>query len=294
MSAPLLNQAIRARPQPAAPRPADRLLDTSNARGLGIWHDVLTLQVDLFVRAEIAAFRRSAAWRAAGSVLEAGCGNGRYLAALSRAFPGKRYLGIDRSEGLIELAGAYRSARRRFQVVDFLDGAGAGSFDAVIMRFVVQHLSDLGALLDRTAAYLRPGGSLFVIEPDVSNSANTPATPKFDAMLAEFARVAAGRGRLRVQLAQLPALIGEIPGWEAVRDEAISVESRGPFAGTDLLRLYRSWTDLCEQQGSFAPSFDFTAVRGELDGWASRPVSRSHIGLRMLEVRRSSEVGVQH
>src|SRR3954467_3529047 len=89
---------------PHPQRPVDRLLDTSNARGLGIWHDVLTLQVDLFVAAEIAAFGHSSAWQAAAPILEAGCSNGRYLAALSRAFPDKRYVGIDRSEELVELA----------------------------------------------------------------------------------------------------------------------------------------------------------------------------------------------
>jgi len=281
-------------PHPArSSRPVDRLLDTTNARGLGIWHDVLTLQVDVFVAAEIAAFGGSSAWQAAGTVLEAGCGNGRYLAALSRAFPDKRYVGIDRSEELVELANAYRNQRRRFEVADFLDGLEVGTFDAVIMRFVVQHLSDLGALLDRTAAYLRPGGTLFVIEPDLARSTNTPPTPRFAAMLAEYARLAADRGRLRVQLAQLPALISAMPGWEVVRDIAINVQNYGPFTGSDILRLYRSWTDLCEQQGAFAPTFDFAGVRGELDRWARPNTSRSRIGLRMLEVRRTGALEVQ-
>jgi SAM-dependent methyltransferase len=292
MTTPTINHgSFASRP---ARRRVDRLLDTSNAPGLGIWHDLLTLQVDLFVGAETTAFRKSPAWRAARRVLEAGCGNGRYLAALSSAFPAKRYLGIDRSEELIDLARAHRNERRSFQVGDFLAAPDVGTFDAVIMRFVVQHLSDLAALLDRTAAYLRPGGSLFVIEPDLAASGNAPATPKFEAMLGEYARIAADRGRLRVQLAQLPALIECTPGWEVVRERAISVESRGPFSGTPLLRLYHSWTALCEQQGSFASAFDFAALRAELDGWAQHASSRSRIGLRMLEVRRSSAGGVQH
>jgi SAM-dependent methyltransferase len=293
MAAPLLQPTTRSSPRYPVRRAANRLLDTSSAQGLGIWHDVLTLQVDLFVRAEVAAFRESAAWRAAGSVLEAGCGNGRYLAELSRAFPDKRYLGIDQSDGLIELARGSGAERCTFRVADFLDGGTVGLFDAVIMRFVVQHLSDLARLLERTAAYLRPGGSLFIIEPDVGNSANTPATPKFDAMLAEFARIAASSGRLRVQLEQLPGLIAATPGWEMVRDEAITVRSHGPFVGGDLLRLYRSWIDLCHQQGSFPSEFDFAAARAELDQWAVRR-GESRIGLRMLEVRRAREVQRRH
>ena len=59
-----------------ATRP-DRLLDTSTSTAVALWHEVLTLQVDLFHAAEIAAFAASSAWRSSRSVLEAGCGNGR-------------------------------------------------------------------------------------------------------------------------------------------------------------------------------------------------------------------------
>ena len=62
------------------------------------------------------------------------------------------------------------------------------------------------------------------IEPDLAGSTNTPPTPRFDAMLAEYARLAADRGRLRVQLAQLPALISGTPGWDVVRVSARQVE----------------------------------------------------------------------
>jgi SAM-dependent methyltransferase len=268
----------------AGPLPPDRLLDTANARSLAIWHDVLTLQVDLFLTEEIAALRASAAWRNAKNVLEAGCGNGRYLAALAWAFPDKTYLGIDRSEGLIALAEAeHAGVRTGFAVGDFLATAGAGSFDAVVMRFVVQHLSDLPAVLRRAATYLKPGGTVFIIEPDVQNSANTPPTPAFDAMLREYAALAAERGRLRVQLQALPALIADQAGWTVERDRPLTVTSRGPFVASELLRLYEAWTGLCEHQGSF--DFDFAKVRAELERWSQLDASRSRIGLRLLEAK---------
>jgi hypothetical protein len=84
-----------------------------------------------------------------------------------------------------------------------------------------------------------------------------------------------------------------MPGWDVVRDVAISVQNYGPFTGSDILRLYRSWTDLCEQQGAFASTFDFAGVRSELDRWARPNTSCSRIGLRMLEVRRCGAMEVQ-
>jgi ubiquinone/menaquinone biosynthesis C-methylase UbiE len=267
---------------------SDRMLDTSTARSLSLWHEVLTLQVDLFRKAEVAALRSSTAWQRSRTVLEAGCGNGRYLAAVARAFDDKRYVGIDSSEGLVAIANETHACERaRFGVADFLKTVGSATFDAVVMRFVVQHLSDLGTILTQAASYLKPGGSLFIIEPDVANSANTPATPAFDAMLREYAVHAAERGALRGQLGALPGLIAAEAGWSVTADHAIAIENDGPFAGTDLFRLYQGWTGLCEHQAAF--EFDFAAVRVELDRWAQLKSGHSRIGLRLIEARLERE-----
>jgi SAM-dependent methyltransferase len=276
----------------ATPAIVDPMLDTGSERSLGIWHDVLTLQVDHFQPAEIASLRRSPAWRSATTVLEAGSGNGRYLAGLRRAFPDKRYVGIDVSQGLADLAAErYADARLRFCVGDFLAGETIGTFDVVVMRFVVQHLADFAQVLARAAAHLNPGGSVIIIEPDLANSGNTPPTPAFAAMLDEFSRSAGARARLRVKLDTLADLIAETPGWELARQERLAVTCTGPFLGTNVDRLYRAWTGLCENQGTFAA--DFAAVRAELAQWSRLPGSESRVGLMMLEARSASGAGGQ-
>jgi SAM-dependent methyltransferase len=268
----------------AGAEPLDPLLDTTSTASLGIWHEVLTLQVELFLPHEVASLARSPAWRQAASVVEAGCGNGDYLAGLHRFFPGKRYLGLDVSGGLVGLANArHGSPGLAFAVSDFLADRPAGHCDALVMRFIIQHLSSLPEVLAQAACHLKPGGSLFVIEPDLAECANMPQTPVFEGMLAEHARHSVARGRLRALIGDLPGLIGATPDWGVERDDKLTVQASGPFTGGKLLRLYLAWVGLCETQGLFA--YDFAAVRRELDDWGRSPASFSRIGLRMIEAR---------
>jgi len=96
------------------------------------------------------------------SVLDAGCGTGRYAAAL--AATGFRVTGVDFSPELTAVAEA-RGSGARFEVGDLREWQPAEPFDAAVCRGV---LNDLIADEDRAAAVaglcraLRPGGMLVV------------------------------------------------------------------------------------------------------------------------------------
>ena len=92
------------------------------------------------------------------TVLDAGCGNGYYLARLRSFFPAKDYAGIDISRELVDLARQY--AGIDFALCDFFALPPRRSHDVILMRFIVQHLKDFGMLLDQAARLLRPGGLL--------------------------------------------------------------------------------------------------------------------------------------
>jgi SAM-dependent methyltransferase len=94
------------------------------------------------------------------TVLDAGCGSGRYAHELARA--GYRVTGVDRSPELIEVA-RERSGAARFEVADLRTWAAPEPFDAALCRGV---LNDLISDEDRRGAVaglrraLRPGGVL--------------------------------------------------------------------------------------------------------------------------------------
>lgn len=115
--------------------------------------------------------------------LDAGCGDGRYLAALG-ALPGRpaHIVGVDISERILATA---RAAAERAGIGPELVRAnvealpfGEARFDLVLCAQVVEHLLDPAAGLAELARVLRPGGTL-VVSTDhrrnlVSKALNAP------------------------------------------------------------------------------------------------------------------------
>ena len=115
----------------------------------------------------------------AEAFLDAGCGDGRYLAALAADLP-PRTAGVDISDRILETA--QRNApsaelrRANLEALPFPDGA----FDLVLCTQVIEHVLDAPAAVCELARVLRPGGSL-VISTDhahnvVTTTLNAPRT----------------------------------------------------------------------------------------------------------------------
>ena len=100
------------------------------------------------------------AYPAGSRVLEAGCGVGAQTVTLAARSPQARFTSIDLSEETLE------EARRRvsgsdnveFRQADIFDlPFEPGSFDHVFVCFVLEHLAEPVAALERLKAMLRPG-----------------------------------------------------------------------------------------------------------------------------------------
>lgn len=129
---------------------------------------------------EYAGFREDAVFQAAirerlraefaprvpvgGRILDVGCGNGEFMAAAAQA--GYRVTGTDISVPAVELC---RSRGLDAVAGDFLTLPFDGEFDAVTMWDVIEHLPDPAAFVARARSLLRPGGSLVVKTPGVTD-----------------------------------------------------------------------------------------------------------------------------
>ena len=92
-------------------------------------------------------------------VLDAGCGPGLVSAALLRS--GCRVFGVDLSAEMIARARRRCEAygdRARFDQRSLFDALDAGPFDAAISRYVLHHVADPVAFLERQAELVRAGG----------------------------------------------------------------------------------------------------------------------------------------
>jgi ubiquinone/menaquinone biosynthesis C-methylase UbiE len=265
----------------------NEILDTRTPPAAARWDDLLTLQTDLFFQHELDGFLQNEDWLKAATVLDVGCGNGYYVSRLASSFPEKTYVGIDTSSALIANARTRpRTGTTTFLAGDYFTYEPAARCDVILMRFVVQHLTDMHAILGKANTLLSEGGSLFIVEPDLPHSRNLPATPLFMDMLSAYENHAAAKGRIRARLSRLPTLIQREPGWEVARDRRLSIPSVGPFVGEPLAALFSRWIDLCEHAAGFPYPYD--AVRQEIEEWG-RCDSFSHICLRLIQLKRTGD-----
>lgn len=89
------------------------------------------------------------------SVLDVGCGTGRYLQLLTER-GAARVVGLDPEPAMLARAGCGALARASLPALPVRSGA----FDAVVCALVVGHLPDLPAAIRELARVLRPGGVL--------------------------------------------------------------------------------------------------------------------------------------
>jgi SAM-dependent methyltransferase len=104
--------------------------------------------------------------------LDAGCGDGRHLAALARsAYRPARVAGVDVSERILETARAAAAplepelVRAELEALPFEDGA----FDLVLCTQVIEHLTDPDSGLRELARVLRSGGTLILTTDNARN-----------------------------------------------------------------------------------------------------------------------------
>lgn len=99
-----------------------------------------------------------------GRLLEIGCGSGAYLNRMHRR--GWSVKGLDFDQSAVD------SARQAYgldvQVGDVLQANyAAGSFDAVVMNHVLEHLPDPASVITECQRLLAPGGKLVVVTPNI-------------------------------------------------------------------------------------------------------------------------------
>jgi ubiquinone/menaquinone biosynthesis C-methylase UbiE len=107
-------------------------------------------------------------------LLDLCCGTGLSTRALVRAYPDAEVVGLDASEGMLDVA-----RRKRFgaQVAwvhgDAMDPRAAGvegPFDGILMAYGIRNVPDRDTCLTRLRDLLRPGGTLAVHEYSVAGS----------------------------------------------------------------------------------------------------------------------------
>jgi SAM-dependent methyltransferase len=149
-------------------------------------------------------------------VLEAGCGVGAQTVTLARNSPQANIVSVDISgESLAEARRRVLAAGQtnvQFQQADILNlPFGRESFDHIFVCFVLEHLPEPVRVLRMLQQYLRPGGTITVIEGDHGSAYYYPrsaAAQQAIDCLVELQRRAGGNALIGRELYPLLELAG--------------------------------------------------------------------------------------
>lgn len=110
------------------------------------------------------------------SLLDIGCGDGRFIADLAHHGTNKRLRGVDYSDRAIALAKALHPEGDYIAADISSEDLGGEKFDVVTLIEVLEHIPppDLPDFVARCASFLRPGGRIVVTVPHK----NKPLNPK--------------------------------------------------------------------------------------------------------------------
>jgi 2-polyprenyl-3-methyl-5-hydroxy-6-metoxy-1,4-benzoquinol methylase len=105
------------------------------------------------------------------SILDLGCSVGRLLNAFKLAAP---ELEVSNLSGIDIDPNAKNNAipflKERIVIANFLEYQFDRQFDIVTMRYVIEHLLDFRAYIERAVSILKPGGIMFISTPDIDSA----------------------------------------------------------------------------------------------------------------------------
>ena len=100
------------------------------------------------------------------SVIDIGCGDGRFLREVSKAFPGKSLLGVDYSGAAIALAKAL-NPDLNYVCLDIANDETPGQFDVATMIEVLEHIppNEIDSFLEGVSKSITSNGTLILTVP---------------------------------------------------------------------------------------------------------------------------------
>ena len=243
---------------------------------LCIWNRIMKYQVDFSFPLELPMYLNLDSWRSADRVLDLGSGDGYYATRLATYFPNKHYTCIDLDERALE-SGKTQFAdltpdRLDFQFADALQFSG--DFPIAVARLLVQHLETPEDLFLAAPKFLKPGGSLIVIDSDDRSRLFWPdeLSRSIESFFRSFTDFQPGRRHSAI----MPNVAEEY-GFEIGPNGTSIIPSSIPTYKEIFRKSYHLFFEIVRQH--YDMKFDYESLFNELEDWARSPQSYAQIGV---------------
>lgn len=109
-----------------------------------------------------------------GKILEIGCGSGTIGRELIEEFPGIKITGVEIVKEMVDNINRSKNPKYKAICADIEKKSifRESSFDSILSFNILHHFSDPSKLFENIGHWLKPNGSLIIIEPNGSNPVN--------------------------------------------------------------------------------------------------------------------------
>ena len=252
-----------------------------------LWDRQLHNQWMLTRGPDITFFQNRSEWKAARHVLEVGCGTAHFLEHLATYFPEKIYRGVDIQPRVLQRGLEVRERNPHVHLYQGdllnLNRIWKNTFDFVIARLVLQHLSSIDEFLESVGCLFRPGGTLLVYDANDSMTKFEPRVPAVENLMQLLAQKQGKTGVGRQWWDELSAKCGryslKVQGTHDVVFSSAVKETK-----LALFRTFGTLGSLATRQ--FGLDIDLPGYRKDLSEWKNKPNSYGQIGMRAVLLRK--------
>jgi SAM-dependent methyltransferase len=255
----------------------DPLFPQNDAVAAALLDRAYIAQTQFFFGRELSVFRRCSWWQHLTDVLDIGTGNGYFLQRLGAVFKRKRFTGIDPDRIQLAIARAsndYNNIQFRCAGIEEIEA----SYDAILMRFVAQHLPDLSDHMSALRSHLRPKGVLYLTEGDDTLTLFDPQPDAFRGIFKALARQRTGVGADLDIVKTIPA-IADNAGFQII--EVCSAQSISTDVGGSQRMFEMELSILAYLRYVRVVEADYERAKQELLRWYS---SDEHYGEETLRI----------
>jgi SAM-dependent methyltransferase len=250
-----------------------------------IWSRLHRTQTDFCFAQELSLYFTSKHWLEAERFIDVGTGNGYYLHRLAETFPEKDYYGVDINSVFIDVAKrSFGAENLQFECADLYDLEG--QYEFLLMRLVMQHLTEPEKALKKIAELLCPGGMALVIDAVDAVRYYHPEPTEYVRFFNTYAAVQRQRGKDRDIAGKIPELVRQNPLLTCVSCETFLIPSTIPGNLALFEETYYLVIQLLEKSGSL--SYDYEAVKRSWRNWCEQPRKYMQVGIRCVRLTREA------